>query len=71
MRITLSDPAQLQSLVRFLEFDQNVLTTTLGENELEVGFIGSLNSSAQEKETELRLRSWMKSHPGVVAVLND
>ncbi len=54
---------QLHSLVRFLTFDQNVLVTTLSESEIEVGFVGSLNTWAQQRETELRLRSWMDSTP--------
>lgn len=70
MRIKVSDPALLRSLVQFLTFDQNVLITTLSESEIEVGFVGSLNSWAQQRETELRLRSWMDSHPDAVAVVS-
>ena len=70
MRITVSDPAQLRSLVLFLTFDQNVLVSTLSESEIEVGFVGSLNVWAQQRETELRLRSWMDSHPEAVAVVS-
>ena len=70
MRIKLSDSAQLRSLVRFLTFDQNVLVTTLSDSEIEVGFVGSLNIWAQQRETELRLRSWMDSHPDEVAVVS-
>jgi hypothetical protein len=71
MRIQLSDPAQLRSLVLFLTFDQNVLVTTLSDSEIEVGFVGSMNSWAQQRETELRLRAWMKSHPDAIAVLSE
>jgi hypothetical protein len=70
MRITVSEPALLRSLVRFLTFDQNVVVTALSETEVEVGFVGSLNMWAQQRETELRLRSWMDSHPDAVAVIN-
>jgi hypothetical protein len=70
MRIKLSDSAQLRSLVRFLTFDQNVLVTTISDSEIEVGFVGSLNIWAQQRETELRLRSWMDSHPDAVAVVS-
>jgi hypothetical protein len=69
MRITVSDPVLLRSLVSFLTFDQNVLVSTLSDTEIEVGFVGSLNVWAQQRETELRLRSWMDSHPDAVAVL--
>ena len=60
----------MRSLARFLTFDQNVLVTAIGDSEIEVGFIGSLNSGAQQRETELRLRSWMELHPDAVAVIN-
>ncbi len=70
MRIKLADPAQLRSLVLFLTFDQDVLVTTIGDSEIEVGFVGSLNVWAQQRETELRLRLWMDSHPDAVAVVN-
>jgi hypothetical protein len=71
VRIKLSDPAQLRSLVLFLAFDQNVLVTTVSDREIEVGFVGSLNVWAQQRETELRLRAWMESHPGAIAVLSE
>jgi hypothetical protein len=70
LRITVSEPTLLRSLVRFLSFDQNVVVTALSETEVEVGFVGSLNIWAQQRETELRLRSWMDSHPEAVAVIN-
>ena len=70
MRITVSDPAQLRSLVLFLSFDQNVLVTELSDSEIEVGFVGSLSAWAQQRETELRLRSWMDAHPDAVAVMS-
>ena len=70
MRITLSEPTLLRSLVQFLTFDQNVVVTALSDTGVEVGFIGSLNTWAQQRETELRLRSWMATHPDAVAVIN-
>ena len=70
MRIKVSDSAQLHNLVQFLTFDQNVLVTALSDSEIEVGFVGSLNIWAQQRETELRLRSWMDSHPDAVAVVS-
>jgi hypothetical protein len=70
LRIKLSDPTQLHSLVLFLTFDQNVLVTTIGDSEIEVGFIGSMSVWAQQQETELRLRIWMESHRDAIAVLS-
>jgi len=71
VRIEVSEPAQLHSLIRFLEFDQNVLVTRLSETEIEVGFIGSLNIDAQRTETQLRLRSWSASHPHTITTLRE
>ena len=71
MLIKLSDPAQLHSLVRFLSFDQNLLVTVIGDSELEVGFVGSLNSRAQRTVIESRLRTWTDHTPGAVAVLDS
>lgn len=71
MLIKLSDPGQLHSLVRFLAFDQNLLVTAISDRELEVGFVGSLNSRAQRTAIESRLRIWSDSHPDAVTVLGD
>ena len=71
MRIEVSEPAQLHSLIRFLEFDQSVIVTKLSETVIEVGFVGSLSSDAQRTETELRLRSWSTSHPGTITTLSE
>jgi hypothetical protein len=71
LRIELSDSAQLRSLIEFLEADESVVVTTIGENEIEIGLVGSLNRGAQKTETELRLSAWMESHPDVVAVLSE
>jgi flagellar basal body-associated protein FliL len=54
----------MRSLVRYLESDQSAVVTTLGESELEIGLVGSLNSHAQQKETALRLGAWTSSRPG-------
>ena len=46
VRIRLSDESQLQKLVAFLAFDANVILTQIGPDEVEVSFLGSLNTSA-------------------------
>jgi hypothetical protein len=61
----------MRSLIQFLELDDNVVVTMIGESEIELGFVASLNSHAQQTETELRLRDWTASHPDVVAVLSE
>jgi hypothetical protein len=71
LRIKISDERQLERLLGFLEFDPNVVVTQLGPDEVEVSFLGSLNTSAQMMESELRLRLWLSSHPDVIAVMQE
>jgi hypothetical protein len=71
LRIRLSDAAQLDKLLAFLAFDPNVIVTQLERDEVEVSFLGSLNTTAQMMESELRLRLWLTSNPDVIAVLQE
>jgi hypothetical protein len=71
MRIKLSDATQLERLLRYLAFDANVIVTQIALDEVEVSFLGSLNTSAQVMQSELRLRLWLAAHPGVIAVLQE
>ena len=71
MRIRLSDASQLQRLLSFLDFDPNVVVTQIAADEVEISFLGSLNTSAQMMESELRLRLWLTSHPDVIAVMQE
>jgi len=71
VRIKLSEPSMLQKLLRVLAFDLTVIATQLSEDEIEVSFAGSLNTSAQMMETELRLRAWLAAHPDVIAVMRE
>jgi hypothetical protein len=71
MRIRLSDGSQLQRLLSFLAVDPNIVVTELSPDEIEVSFLGSLNTSAQMMESELRLRLWLTSHPDVIAVMQE
>ena len=71
MRIRLSDERQLEQLLSFLAFDPNVIVSKLASDEVEVSFLGSLNTSAQMMESELRLRLWLASHPDVIAVMQE
>jgi hypothetical protein len=71
VRIRLSDVAQLQRLLSFLAFDANVVVTQIAVDEVEVSFLGSLNTSAQVMQSELRLRMWLAAHPDVIAVLHE
>lgn len=71
MRIRLSDEGQLEQLLAFLAFDPNVIVSQIASDEVEVSFLGSLNTAAQMMESELRLRLWLASHPDVIAVMQE
>ena len=71
LRIKLSDPSQVDKLLAFLAFDANVIVTRTEHDEVEVSFLGSLNTTAQMMESELRLRLWLSSHPDVIAVMQE
>jgi hypothetical protein len=71
LRIRLSDPTQLDRLLTFLEFDANVIVTQIADNEVEVSFLGSLNTTAQMMQSELRVRLWLASNPDVIAILQE
>jgi hypothetical protein len=71
LRIRLSDPTQLDRLLAFLEFDANVIVTQIADNEVEVSFLGSLNTTAQMMQSELRVRLWLTSNPDVIAILQE
>lgn len=71
MRIKLSDKSQLDQLLSFLAFDPNVVVSQIGPDEVEISFLGSLNTSAQVMQSELRLKLWLTSHPDVIAVMQE
>lgn len=71
MRVKVSEPGLLRGLLAELAFDPNVVVTQLADDEVEVSFLGSLNASAQQMETELRLRAWLAAHPDAVVVMRE
>jgi len=71
VRIHVSRPESLRRLEMFLAIDTEAVVTPLEGDALEISFLGSRNEWAQRKELELRLRSWLASHPDVVAVVSD
>jgi hypothetical protein len=71
LRIKLSDARQLERLLAFLAFDTNIIVTEIASDEVEVSFLGSLNTSAQVMQSELRLKLWLASHPDVIAVMQE
>jgi hypothetical protein len=71
VRIKLADRTLFEGLRKFLSFDSNAIVTKLSDDEVEVSFLGSLNSVAQQIETELRLRMWMAQHADAIVVLRE
>ena len=71
MRIKLSDATQLERLLKYLAFDANVIVTQVALDEVEGSFLGSLNTSAQVMQSELRLRLWLAAHPDVIATMHE
>ena len=71
MRVKLSNPALLRGLLAEFAFDANVVVTQLSDDEVEVSFLGSLNASAQQMETELRMRAWLSAHPEAIVVVRE
>lgn len=71
VRITLSNPARLPRLLAFLAFDSTAVVTPIGDSEVEVSFLGSLNESAQRCELELRLQAWLAANPDTIAAISD
>lgn len=71
VRVKLSNPALLNVLLAEFSFDPNVIVTQLSDDEVEVSFLGSLNTSAQELAVELRMRAWLAAHPDAVVVVRE
>ena len=71
MRVKVSSPDLLRKLLAELALDPNMVVTRLADDEVEVSFLGSLNASAQQMETELRLRAWLAAHPEAVVVMRE
>ena len=71
MRVRLSDPQRLRKLVDYLAFDETVVVTELSEHEVELSFVGSLSTTGQAMQTELRLRAWLAAHPDVIVTMSE
>lgn len=48
-----------------------MVVTQIASDEVEVSFLGSLNTNAQQMQTELRLRSWIAAHPASIVVVRE
>ena len=71
LRVKLANPALMKRLLNYLAFDANVVVNQIADDEVEVSFLGSLNTDAQQMHTELRLRAWIAANPEAIAVLRE
>ena len=71
MRVKVADPALIKRLRQYLAFDANVVVTQIADDEVEVSFLGSLNTNAQQMQTELRLRAWIAANPGAIVTVRE
>jgi hypothetical protein len=67
----LADPALVGRLLAYLAFDANTIVNRIADDEIEVSFLGSLNTDAQLMHTELRLRAWIAAHPDAIVVVRE
>jgi hypothetical protein len=71
LRIKVSDRAQLGKLIQFLTLDPDALVSRIADDEIEVGFVGSLNTWAQQAETVLRVHAWLAANPDIIATVRE
>jgi hypothetical protein len=71
MRVKVGNPALIRRLMNYLSFDPNVVVHQIAEDEVEVSFLGSLNTDAQRMQTELRLRAWIAANPHAIVVVRE
>ncbi len=62
MRIELSDPGLVPSMLVFLHGHVHVNAEQVGEREIEVSQLGSMNFAARRFELDLLLQVWRASH---------
>jgi hypothetical protein len=62
MRIQLSDPHLVPSLLAFLREHVHVSADHIGPQEIEVSQLGSLNAAGRRLELDLLLEVWCASH---------
>lgn len=71
MRLRLSDPAAMPSLVEFLLRRVDVITGQVSEDEIDVSLLGSRRSPYNELELEGRLQPWRAAHPEISVELHE
>jgi hypothetical protein len=62
MRISVSEPELVPSLLSFLRERVHVTAEQVGVNEIEISQLGSMNAEARRLELDLLLQLWRASH---------
>lgn len=71
MRIELSDPQLVPSLLTFLRERPHVTAGRVAPKEIEVSQLGSLHAAGRRLELDLLLQVWCGSHGNVEARILD
>ena len=71
MRIHLSDPELVPSLLAFLRERVHVVAEQIAPNEVEVSLLGSKSTSERRLELDLLLQVWRASHEEVATRVLD
>ena len=71
MRIHLSDPELVPSLLAFLRERVHAVAEQVGPDEIEVSLLGSKSAPERRLELDLLLQVWRASHEQVVTRVLD
>ncbi len=71
MRVHVDDPELVPSLLSFLRRRVHVVADRVGEHEVLVSQLGSLNEAAQRMELDLMLQVWRAAHENARAHIAD
>jgi hypothetical protein len=71
MRIQVSHPELVPSLVDFLRRQVHVIVDQVGPRELEVSQLGSMNAEARRLDLDLLLQAWRAAHEGASVEIVD
>jgi hypothetical protein len=71
MKIHVSDPTLVPSLLAFLQERVHVIADQVGPNEIEVSLLGSMNTEKRRLELDLMLQLWRAAHDQVETRILD
>ena len=71
MRLEVSDPALLPSLLEYLRALPHVVVERVGPRELEVSQLGSMNLEARRLDLDLLLQAWRAAHANATVEIVD